>query len=162
MPENQGHISHGIEGVVVRELPMHTDDRGWLAELFRLDELTEDLVPRMAYVSSTLPALGRGPHEHRRQTDVFCFIGTSGFKIYLWDDRDGSETCGEKAVIHAPEARVTLVVVPPGVVHAYKNVGEKPGLVFNAPNRLYRGEGRNEEVDEIRHEDEPGSKYQLD
>jgi dTDP-4-dehydrorhamnose 3,5-epimerase len=48
------------------------------------------------------------------------------------------------------------------VVHAYKNVSQLPGWVFNAPNRLYAGPGRREPVDEIRHEDKMGSPYPLD
>jgi dTDP-4-dehydrorhamnose 3,5-epimerase len=52
--------------------------------------------------------------------------------------------------------------VPPGVVYAYKNVSSEPGLVFNCPNRLYKGPGRKEPVDEIRHEEEAGSVYVLD
>ena len=54
------------------------------------------------------------------------------------------------------------VVVPIGVVHAYKNVGDESGIVFNAPNRLYKGWGRKEPVDEIRHEDLKDSPYRLD
>ena len=42
------------------------------------------------------------------------------------------------------------VWIPPGVVHAYRNVGTIPGLVFNSPNRLYAGYGKREPVDEIR------------
>jgi dTDP-4-dehydrorhamnose 3,5-epimerase len=53
------------------------------------------------------------------------------------------------------------VVVPPGVVHAYKNVANVPGWVFNLPNQLYAGEGRKEPVDEIRHEDIPSSPFLL-
>jgi dTDP-4-dehydrorhamnose 3,5-epimerase len=48
------------------------------------------------------------------------------------------------------------------VVHAYRNVGGEPGLVFNCPDRLYKGPGRKEPVDEIRHEDDPASPFQLD
>ena len=58
--------------------------------------------------------------------------------------------------------RPMLLIVPPGVVHAYKNVGSEPGLVFNCPDRLYKGPGRKEPVDEIRHEDQTNSPYQLD
>jgi len=54
------------------------------------------------------------------------------------------------------------VIVPPGVVHAYRNVSDEPGWVFNFPNRLYRGPGRSEPVDEIRHEDLEDSPYVLD
>jgi dTDP-4-dehydrorhamnose 3,5-epimerase len=55
-----------------------------------------------------------------------------------------------------------LVVVPPGVVHAYSNVGTGPGWVFNCPDRLYKGTGRKEPVDEIRHELDPQSPFKLD
>jgi len=52
--------------------------------------------------------------------------------------------------------------VPAGVVHAYKNVGGKPGVVFNGANRLYKGRGKKEPVDEIRHEEKEGSPYRMD
>ncbi len=35
-----------------------------------------------------------------------------------------------------------LLIVPAGVSTLYKNVGSDPGLVFNCPNRLYRGPGK--------------------
>jgi dTDP-4-dehydrorhamnose 3,5-epimerase len=34
--------------------------------------------------------------------------------------------------------------------------------VFNGPNRLYAGRGKNEPVDEIRHELDKESPYQVD
>ncbi|PIU52480.1 MAG: dTDP-4-dehydrorhamnose 3,5-epimerase, partial [Deltaproteobacteria bacterium CG07_land_8_20_14_0_80_60_11] len=43
----------------------------------------------------------------------------------------------------------------------YQNVGEIPGLVTNFANRLYRGPGRLEAVDEIRFEDDPDSPFRL-
>ena len=162
-----------MEGVVVKELRRYEDDRGWLAELFRHDELDGGLHPAMAYVSETLPGVARGPHEHREQTDIFCFLGTSEFNIYLWDnrgdnrgdaDRDkrGDADGDNREVATAPAGKVTMVIVPPGVVHAYRNIGAAPGLVLNAPNRLFKGDGKAGEVDEIRYEDDPGAGYLLD
>jgi dTDP-4-dehydrorhamnose 3,5-epimerase len=55
-----------------------------------------------------------------------------------------------------------MVIVPPGVVHAYKNVGIENGLVFNAPDRLYAGEGKKSPVDEVRHEEVEDSPFLLD
>ena len=55
-----------------------------------------------------------------------------------------------------------ILLVPPGVVHAYQNVGPKDGLVLNLPNRLFAGRDKQEPVDEIRHEDDPGSRFRLD
>ena len=54
------------------------------------------------------------------------------------------------------------MTIPPGVVHAYRNVSDIPGWVFNAPNRLYAGQGKQEPVDEIRHELAADSPYKVD
>lgn len=163
MTENQANFTKGkIHDVVVKPLAKFLDERGWLAELFRSDELAPEVMPVMAYVSMTQPGVARGPHEHVDQTDYFCFIGPSNFKVYLWDSREGSPTRGVKQLIFAGVDNPTMVVVPPGVVHAYKNVGIDNGIVFNAPNRLYAGEGKRSPVDEIRHEEEAGSPYSLD
>ena len=142
--------------------PSILDERGWLAELFRSDEIDPRFMPAMAYISMTRPGIARGPHEHREQVDCFAFIGPSNFKVYLWDSRQNSPTCGIKQVVYGGNDSPVLVIVPPGVVHAYKNVGSHDGIVFNAPNSLYAGQGKTSPVDEIRHEEEPGSPFILD
>lgn len=148
-----------IEGVEVRPLRIFQDDRGWLAEIFRNDEAPPGLTPVMAYVSITLPGIVRGPHEHREQTDFFCIPGPSRFRLTLWDARQGSSTRGNRMVVECGEGKPGIVVIPPGIIHAYRNIGLVQGLVFNCPDRLYAGKGRKEPVDEIRHEDAPGSPY---
>lgn len=151
-----------IHDVTVRPLTKFLDERGWLSELFRLDELEGVMTPAMAYISMTAPGVARGPHEHVEQTDYFCFLGPSNFKVYLWDRRPDSPTFGARQVFYAGVDSPRMVIVPPGVVHAYKNVGIDNGLVFNAPDRLYAGEGKRSPVDEIRHEDLEGSPFCLD
>ena len=151
-----------IDGVVVRLLKRLEDARGWLIELYREDELQPAQYPAMAYVSQTLPGVARGPHEHRQQIDLFGFVGPGDFKLYLWDTRPGSPTLGTRQTLIAGESNPQAVIVPPGVVHAYRNVSQIAGLVFNCPNCLYAGEGHREPVDEIRHEDLAGSPYVLD
>jgi len=151
-----------IGGVIIRELKKYTDRRGWLIELYRHDELDAQFQPVMAYVSMTSPGVARGPHEHVDQADCFCFIGPSTFRLYLWDNRPDSATCGLKATYDLGEKSPAAVIVPTGVVHAYKNIGDTDGIVYNAPNRLYAGEGRKEPVDEIRHEDDQDSPFKLD
>ena len=150
-------IAGDIEGVTIRTLQIHLDARGWLVELFRQDELEQDRWPVMTYVSATLPGVTRGPHEHVDQTDGFAFVGPSDFRLFLWDTRPDSPTRGRRWVGVVGASNPAAVWIPPGVVHAYRNIGDLPGLVFNAPNRLYAGWGKKEPVDEIRHEDaEPG------
>lgn len=151
-----------IHDVVVRNLGKYIDERGWLAELFREDELPPEHMPVMSYISITLPGIARGPHEHVDQTDCFAFIGPSNFKVYLWDNRAGSPTHGIRQIVYAGEDSPRSVIIPPGVVHAYRNVGIREGMVVNLPNRLYAGRGKKEPVDEIRHEEKSDSPFRLD
>ena len=151
-----------IHDVMVKDLAKFIDERGWLTELYREDEIDARYVPVMSYISMTQADIARGPHEHADQADCFAFIGPSDFKLYLWDNRKSSPTYGTRQIIYAGENAPRSVIIPPGVVHAYRNVGGKPGMVVNMPNRLYAGKGKREPVDEIRHEHDPQSIFQLD
>jgi dTDP-4-dehydrorhamnose 3,5-epimerase len=155
-------VDGDIDGVIFRPLSPYHDRRGWLTELYREDELAPALHPVMAYVSETLPGVARGPHEHVDQTDYFAFLGPGDFRLYLWDARPDSPTRGRRMRVVVGESNRQAVVVPPGVIHAYKNIGATAGWVFNAPNRLYAGPGKQSPVDEIRHEDKAESVYPLD
>jgi len=147
---------------MITQLTKHVDPRGWLIELFRQDELAEESCPVMSYVSSTKPGVVRGPHEHKDQTDFFCFIGPSTFRLYLWDNRPDSPTYNCKCQYEMGENYMASIIIPPGVVHAYKNIGTVDGLVYNAPNKLYAGTGKKEPVDEIRYEDDDNSGFNVD
>jgi dTDP-4-dehydrorhamnose 3,5-epimerase len=151
-----------IHGVVFRPVLLRADRRGWLAEIYRRDELPAEIHPVMSYISETLPGVSRGPHEHAAQTDYFAFIGPGDFTLYLWDIRAASPTWGNRIKVNVGQSNKQIVIVPPGVVHAYKNVGSMSGWVINEPNRLYAGTGRQEAVDEIRHENLPDTPFALD
>ena len=151
-----------IHDVIIRELRKIVDDRGWLAELFREDEVEQRFMPVMSYISVTHPGIARGPHEHVDQADMFAFIGPSNFKVYLWDTRENSPTFQNRLVFIAGEDAPKSVIIPAGVVHAYKNVGTSEGTVVNLPNKLFAGKGKKEPVDEIRHENRPDTVFQLD
>ncbi len=151
-----------ISGVILRPLTIQSDPRGWLVELFRRNELPAGFSPEMTYLSLTYPGTVRGPHEHTHQSDLFCFVGPSTFRLYLWDNRSGASMYRCLFVSEFGEHNPMAIIVPPGVVHAYKNVGDQPGLVFNAPDRLYGGERRNEQIDEIRWESDQNSPFRIE
>lgn len=149
-----------IKDVIIKKLEKFEDERGWLTEIFRSDELG-GYQPVMSYVSSTKPGVIRGPHEHEFQSDCFVFLGPGMFELSLWDRRESSETNGESVKIEVGENNPTLVIVPPGVVHGYKCIGEKDAWSINLPDKLYKGENKSEEVDEIRWETDPKSPYHI-
>lgn len=151
-----------IKDVIVRALRKFNDERGWLTELFRHDELTDEFRPVMAYISSTKPGVTRGPHEHVDQADFFCFLGPSNFKLRMWDNRSDSPTFRYMMTLIVGADNPKIVLIPKGVVHAYQNVGDVDGIVINCPNRLYKGEQRQREIDEIRHEDDPNTIFRME
>jgi dTDP-4-dehydrorhamnose 3,5-epimerase len=151
-----------IGGVLIKPLSIVKDSRGWLTELFRVDEWAAEFHPSMAYISSTFPGVTRGPHEHIDQADLFCFLGPSNFKLRMWDNRADSETFGNVNTVIVGKINPVAVLVPKGIVHAYKNIGDVDGVVINCPNRLYRGDGRRQSVDEIRHEDDRDTRFRID
>jgi dTDP-4-dehydrorhamnose 3,5-epimerase len=142
-----------IDGVAITPLRLFTDDRGWLTETFRDDELPDGFKPAMSYMSATHPGVTRGPHEHREQTDLFAFSGPGTFMVRLWDNRKSSPTFGLTMSALAGEETPSTIMIPPGIVHAYKNVSDHDAYYVNYPDKLFAGEKKSEPIDEIRHED---------
>ncbi|MBU1901911.1 dTDP-4-dehydrorhamnose 3,5-epimerase family protein [Patescibacteria group bacterium] len=148
-----------IKDVKIKKLLKNEDRRGWLVEIYREDE--DGYRPAMSYVSVTKPGVIRGPHEHIQQTDCFVFIGPGSFELHLWDKREDSPTNGEYFKEIFGENNPAAIFVPPGVVHGYKCVSENDGWCINLPNKLYKGERKKEEVDEIRWEGNQDSPYKI-
>ena len=72
-----------------------------------------------------------------------------------------SKTYGNKDVMEAGESSPHSIIVPAGVVHAYKNIGNTAGWVLNFPDRLYAGKNRKGPVDEIRHENQQDTDFKI-
>ena len=115
----------------------------------------------MACSSWSHPGVARGPHQHVGQDDYFTFAGPSAFRVYLWDDRPGAAGPAKGWFINTGEQAPARIHVPRGVVHAYQNVGHTFGLVVTVTSLLFKGEGRRDPVDEIRHELNPQSPYRI-
>lgn len=159
-------------GVVVKPLTKYSDERGYLTELFRKDEL-EGFDIQQGYFSITNPGIRRGPHQHEFQSDYFCFLNGS-FLLELWDARYVSVTDPNKEVhlnfneenywyieekmletyycVEVGENNPCLVIVPPGVIHSYTNIGYTTAFTLNFPDKLYAGQNKKDTVDEIRYE----------
>ncbi len=150
-----------IDGLIVKPIKKYSDQRGWLAELFRTDEISSDIMPQMGYISVTNPGMSRGPHAHVEQTDVFGFLGPGSMRVFLWDNRPASRTYGNKEEIIVGEDNPVVIVVPPGLVHGYVNVSNKEAMVLNFPNSLYKGKDKKADVDEVRHEEDKNSPFKM-
>jgi len=145
-----------IKGVEIKKLKINSDNRGWLTEVFREDEINHR--PVMSYISQTKPDVIRGPHEHQKQSDFFIFL-IGKFRLYLWDNREGAKNYRKLKTLDVGYNNPVSVLIPTGVVHAYKCISEYPGLVINLPDKLFKGENKLEEVDEIRWEGRKDSPF---
>ncbi len=148
-----------INDLIVKNLIKYKDERGFLIEIFRNDEI--DFKVAMSYLSVTKAGISRGPHEHREQSDYFVFPGPGKFNLYLWDNRPESSSYREKMIIEVGEDNPCLVVVPPGIVHGYKCISKNEALSINLPNKLYKGQDKKEEIDEIRWEEMEDSPFKI-
>jgi len=108
-----------IDGVVVRELTAHGDERGRFVEHYR-DEWVGD-GPRMIQGNVVTRAAGAivGLHHHRRQSDWWYLVaGTARYVLH--DLRPSSPTHGLTWTrdVTAPDDQVGLYI-PPGVAHGF-------------------------------------------
>jgi dTDP-4-dehydrorhamnose 3,5-epimerase len=124
-----------IDGVNVRSLKRHADDRGSLTELLRSD-WPEFTGFGQAIVTVNQPGVIRGWHWHDRQTDVIVVIEGRAI-VPLYDGRPGSKTAGQVDAYRCGAGDLKAIFVPPGVWHGYKTVSSESAIILNFPDQAY-------------------------
>jgi len=133
-----------ITGVKVILLKKHCDDRGYVMEIIRNDA-PHFIDFGQVYVSTCYPGIVKAWHCHRLQTDNFVVLAGMA-KIGLYDDREDSETRGEKQTVVIGEDNPVLVQIPPLVWHGQMCVGPDASVLINIPSLPYNYD----EPDELR------------
>jgi dTDP-4-dehydrorhamnose 3,5-epimerase len=135
-----------IEGVRAQSYDLWPDDRGYFLEVVRIRQgLAASFAPETTQVSSALsyPGTIKAFHFHQHQTDLW--VPMSGvFQVALVDMRADSPTFGLKNTLYLGSLKPWQLLIPPGVGHGYKVVGESSGVLIYVTNQLYnpRDEGR--------------------
>ena len=128
-----------IEGVKIRAYDLWPDDRGYFLEVIRIRQgLAADFAPETTQVSAALsyPGTIKAFHYHKYQTDLW--VPSQGmFQVALVDLRPGSPTFSEKNTLYLGALKPWQILIPPGVGHGYKVIGESPGMLIYVTNRLY-------------------------
>lgn len=124
-----------IEGVEMKQLKPHADERGYLMELLRSDD---EIFTKFGqcYVSLNYPGVVRAWHYHKKQDDYFVVV-KGMCKVGLYDMRDGSPTKGQAEAHYLGENNNIVLHIPIGVAHGYKTVGTDPSLLVNFPTEVY-------------------------
>lgn len=124
-----------IEGVVLKEAVVHSDDRGILMEVVREDEPVFREVKQTTFTIS-YPGVIKAFHWHRRQWDVW-FFPTGMAQAVLYDMREGSPSFGRTESYCAGERRPLVIAIPPGVAHGYRVLGNEPASLFYHTTEFY-------------------------
>lgn len=131
-----------IEGVLVTDLKVIPDDRGYLMEMMRADSPGFEKFGQ-AYLTVVYPGVVKAWHYHQKQTDNFvCVHGMA--KVALHDDREDSPTRGETNTFVIGYQRQRRITIPPGVHHGFTAVGLEPAAIINTPSEMYDYEAPDE------------------
>lgn len=116
-----------IEGVKVKKIIKHCDDRGFFAEIVRDSEgLLETFA--QASVSMSYPGVIKAFHYHDHQDDLWYFpVGNA--QVVLYDLRKKSATFAVTDVFYMGEDNPIILLIPKGVAHGYRVLGNKPATI---------------------------------
>lgn len=116
-----------IEGVVIKQLVRHCDDRGFFMEILRDDD---GLLSRFGQASMSIsyPGVIKAFHYHESQDDIWFFpVGNA--QVVLHDLRENLPTKGVTNVFYMGETNPLLLVIPKGVAHGYRVLGSSPLII---------------------------------
>lgn len=135
-----------IDGVIVQPFAIWPDDRGYFLEVARTGQgLVSAFPPESSQVSAALnyPGTIKAFHYHKFQTD-FWVPGAGLLQVALVDLRPDSTTFGAKNTLYVGALRPWQILIPPGVAHGYKVIGEQPSFLVYVTDRTYNpsDEGR--------------------
>jgi len=124
-----------IQGVRIKPLTRHVDDRGYVMEILRDDD---DLFIKFGqiYVATCYPGVVKAWHAHQRQTDNFCVIKGHA-KVGLFDGRKDSPTYKQTETYVLGEMNPILLQIPPLVWHGQMAVGDETSYLLNIPTEHY-------------------------
>jgi dTDP-4-dehydrorhamnose 3,5-epimerase len=124
------------DGMVVRDLVTHSDERGTVCELYdpRWGASPDPMV--FAYLFTIRPGQAKGWGIHRVHEDRYAFLGGE-LELALYDAREDSATAGLESRIFLSTYSRRLVTIPRGVWHAERNVGRVDVQVVNFPTIPY-------------------------
>lgn len=133
------------EGLILVELVMRRDERGFFLERFQVDRFRENGLP-VDYVqdnhSRSAPGVLRGLH-YQYDPPQGKLVGVAHGSIWdvAVDVRANSPTCGQSFGIELSDANGLMLWVPPGFAHGFCVLGDEPADVLYKVDAHYNPEG---------------------
>jgi len=132
-----------IQGVVIKGLVTHPDERGFFRELIRVDD--DFFAEGFGQWSHSLVHQGvaKAWHLHQQQID-WWYVGSGLLRLALYDTRPASPTYRETMeILLGDNQPARIVKVPPGVAHGCRCLAG-PAHLFYVTSTVYNpsDEGR--------------------
>ncbi len=129
-----------IDGVELKPLVTHADERGFFREIARN---TEEIVSEgWAQVSHSLmhPGVAKAWHLHPTQID-WWYVPIGDLNVALYDTREGSATRGQLDELFLGEHHdAQLLKIPAGVAHGCRVIGGATHLIYLTSSTYDPGE----------------------
>jgi len=106
-----------MKGVEITLLDVKKDERGWLTEVIRKEELVRNKEFGQCMVTTAYPGYVKGNHYHTRKYEWYCVLKGEA-KLMLVDNNSG-----EREELLLDEHQLQTVRIPPYVSHAIENTG---------------------------------------
>tara|TARA_B100000959_G_scaffold157291_1_gene164918 strand:+ start:1268 stop:1675 length:408 start_codon:yes stop_codon:yes gene_type:complete len=108
-----------IKGLIINKLDIKSDERGWLTEILRKENLQKEKGFGQIFVTVAKPGITKGNHYHKRKEEWFCVIRGKG-KLLLKDI-----TSDESQEVLMGDENMIAVKIPPNVTHSIQNIGDE-------------------------------------
>ncbi|SRR6266702_7809158 len=120
----------GIEGVVLKKLVCHADERGFFMEMIRqTDPFFTEGFGQLSH-SKMYPGVAKAWHIHPTQVD-WWYVPVGRLKVGLSDQRPNSPTFNTTITLFLGEDMEPAVLrIPPGVAHGCKAIGGVSHLFY--------------------------------
>jgi dTDP-4-dehydrorhamnose 3,5-epimerase len=123
-----------IEGVEIKELVTHPDERGYFRELIRkTDPFFSEGFAQLSH-SLMHPGVSKAWHIHKTQID-WWYVPVGVLKVALYDMRPDSPTRGVLQELFMGEDHGQRILkIPAGVAHGCKAIGGTAHLIYVTSN----------------------------
>lgn len=113
----------------IKKLKVHKDERGWLVELLKSNELEEPV--RQIHITSIKPGCVRGNHYHSKRIEWF-FLIVGEAKVFLQDIKTK-----KRIFFKLSEKEPKVITIYPYISHAVKNTGKNTAYLVAAQSDIY-------------------------
>ena len=106
-----------MDDIETKKLVKHVDSRGWLAEIFRPNDVNKTMKGQVT-VTTAHPGIIKANHYHKKMNEWYCVI-KGKMHLVLKDMKTA-----EKKEIMLSDDNLSIIKITPWIAHGFKNIGD--------------------------------------